>query len=67
MNANYQYCKNVADDSVYCQYLKKDSEGNAISYRIARQQGTYTQERFKNMKYFQYFGIIMPNIENCRR
>jgi hypothetical protein len=43
MNANYQYCKNVADDSVYCQYLKKDSEGNAISYRIARQQGTYTQ------------------------
>jgi len=43
MNANYQYCKNIANDSVYCEFLKKDSEGNSISYRIARKQGTYTQ------------------------
>lgn len=43
LNANYQYCTNVADDANYCQWLQKDNEGNAISYKTARSNGTYTK------------------------
>lgn len=43
LNANYQYCTNVADDAEYCQWLQKDDEGNAISYKTARDNGTYTK------------------------
>jgi len=43
LNANYQYCTNVADDAPYCQWLQKDDEGNTISYKTARKMGTYTK------------------------
>lgn len=43
MNANYQYCTNVAEDSPYCEWLKKDAEGNSIAYRVARKLGTYSK------------------------
>ena len=50
LNANYQYCTNVADDAAYCQWLQKDSEGNSISYKTARDNGTYTKEWLENTK-----------------
>lgn len=51
LNANYQYCTNVANDANYCEWLEKDNEGNAISYKTARDNGTYTKERLTNSTY----------------
>lgn len=43
LNANYQYCKHISEDAPYCQWLQKDAEGQAISYKTARKEGTYTK------------------------